>query len=134
MSDFGLTGDEDSEGLPEGDLHPKRQKRKFIRTGTMSGSQSSPDYEGNSSFMESDSDYFSDGDIPPSKRPKGDLSDRFDPLAKTKQAVWQLNDGQNNFVTKYFSHWLGGSVIQDSILEDCPVPRRFFAKTGKIRF
>ena len=33
--------------------------------------------------------YFFDGEIPPSERPKGDISGRFDPLAKTKQAAWQ---------------------------------------------
>ena len=69
--------------------------------------------------------------IPP-KRPKGDLSGHFDPLANTKQAAWQLNDGQNNFVTKYFSHWLGGSIIQDSILEDCPIPDHSLLKQAKL--
>ena len=69
--------------------------------------------------------------IPP-KMPKGDLSGRFDPLANTKQAAWQLNDGQNNFVTKYFSHWLGGSIIQDSILEDCPIPDHSLLKPAKL--
>ena len=52
-----------------------------------------------------------------------DIAGCFDPLAKTtKKIAWQLNEGQNDFVTTYFSKWLGETVIQDSILEECPIP------------
>ena len=80
----------------------------------------------------SDQDYDFEPDHSVAKCVKLDMTGRFDPLAKTKKFAWQLNEGQNEFVTKYFSKWLGETVIQDYILEECPIPDHSLLKPAKL--
>ena len=132
LSDFSLnrSGSESEVDFSEGDSHPKRLKRKA----TDSTHGVSRDLVSSNSEVPSSSDQ--DSDFEPehsvAKRVKLDMTGRFDPLAKTKKFAWQLNEGQNEFVTKYFSKWLGETVIQDSILEECPIPDHSLLKPAKL--
>ena len=48
---------------------------------------------------------------------------RFDPFSNNSSQDWSLNSGQDDYVRKYFSQWLGDPAVKDAILDSNPRPK-----------
>ena len=42
---------------------------------------------------------------------------RFDPFSNSSSREWSLNSGQDDYMRKYFSQWLGDPAVKDAILD-----------------
>ena len=101
-----------------------------------SDNNNSDSFSGEDSFSESEHSSDSQANSRQSKQKRRQveklLSDRFDPKAKSKEAQWSLSDGQNAFVSQYFTEWLGEHTIKESILEMHPVPDHHMLTPAKL--
>jgi len=57
---------------------------------------------------------------------------RFDPLGSESDKTWRLSEGQETFVGKYFTEYVGAGAIKRSILEDAPCPEHEALKPRKL--